>query len=159
MDNLLFDPDFNAVREKLAQDWQHMGVISDDKTPPPILERAMDITSGDRRRDYGRPLINHIRIAVKWAGRIAERVRKGLPLITPSVVVELMLDLKDARQENTPKFDNLLDKIGYVACLDDMARQLVEMDYAVDYEAALTYLDRMSFSDMRQLLVKLEDNG
>ena len=121
-----------------------------------LLEQVAKITNGDRRRDYGRPLINHVRIAVKWSARITQRIVRGLPPVTPSVVVELMLDLKDARQVNTPKFDNILDTVGYMVCLDDMARELVERGDAEDYENALRQLDRMTETVMKLLLLDLE---
>ncbi len=125
-------------------------------TPPNILTEAAKITSGDRRKDYGRPLINHLRIAVRWARRINRRVAQGLPAITPSVVVELMLDLKEARQENTPKFDNLLDSIGYIVCLDDMAREVMGKTTCTTYEEALVHLNEMDVYDMRAMLTELE---
>ena len=124
--------------------------------PPNILGEVARITNGERRRDYGRPYLNHARIALRWARRINARIAKGLPPITPSVVVELMVDLKEARQENTPKFDNLLDTIGYLVCLDDMARQTVEMGDADTYEDALAQLDRMSFKVLEMVLNRLE---
>ena len=121
-----------------------------------LIEIVKTITSGDRRKDYGRPLINHVRIALKWARRIRERIERGLPPITPSVVVELMLDLKEARQVNTPKFDNLVDTMGYVVCLDDMARQLVERTEATTYEEALVRLNEMTEDEMMLLQLDLE---
>ena len=118
-----------------------------------ILEEAQQITEGARRRDYGRPLINHLRIALEWS-----RLTKSV--ITPDRVVEMMIALKWERHTNSPKFDNLLDIIGYTACLDDMANQIMGM-VTVDartptYTEALLHLRRMSVDEMKVMLRTLD---
>lgn len=119
------------------------------ETDKALIEHALEITSGDRRRDYGRPLINHLRIALQWSNYL------GIT-ITPEKVVWMMIGLKQAREAHTPKYDNLLDTIGYSLCLDDMWQQLVELGRAVDREDAMGYMAGMSRADMTVLLEELE---
>lgn len=85
----------------------------------PWLDIARAITSSERQRDYGRPLLNFVRIALRWSNWL-ER------FISPVDVAVMMMDTKIARQQNTPKDDNMIDVIGYAACIDDMDRELRE---------------------------------
>lgn len=125
--------------------------------PKPILSEAENITSGDRRRDYGRPYLNHWRIALKWARRLYIRQLQGKPLITPSVVVDMMKDLKDARSEQIGTYDNLLDDVGYTVCKDDMARQRVELGWSTDYKTALFDLDHQDVLQIDEQYIQLEE--
>lgn len=88
----------------------------------PFLQEAAKITTSERRRDYGRPLINFLRIAIRWSNFL------GLT-ISPTKVAAMMIDVKLARQQNTPKDDNWVDMIGYAACVSDMDEQLKELGY------------------------------
>lgn len=112
-----------------------------------ILTEVQNITSGDRRRDYGRPLVNHLRIALMWSVYLNS-------VITPDQVVWMMTLLKGARDMNTPKYDNSLDTIGYQVCLDDMVNQVVEEGYASDYQAGLNFLRNLTVGEMHDLSVR-----
>lgn len=119
----------------------------DDK---PLIEQVLEITSGDRRRDYGRPLINHLRIAIAWSNYLQTT-------ITPDKVVWMMIALKTARETHTPKFDNLLDTVGYALCLDDMYAQLVELKWATDRDTAMQVTSVMTVPTMQSLLAILQE--
>lgn len=110
-----------------------------------ILDEAKLITTGDRRRDYGAPLINFLRIAIGWS------VYLGVT-ITPTKVAWMMIQMKVAREANTPKKDNLTDVIGYAACVDNMVLHAMEHGINGDYEHVLSYLDTMSLEEMAALL-------
>lgn len=120
-----------------------------------LIDHALEITSGDRRRDYGRPLINHLRIALQWSNYL------GVD-ITPEKVVWMMIGLKQAREAHTPKFDNLLDTVGYALCLDDMYAQLIEISDGIyagvsNREEAMAYMARLNRSEMTSILEYLEN--
>ncbi len=93
------------------------------------LEEALLVTTGDRRRDYGRPLRNFADIA---AVETAHFSYKLLPrkIITPTDVAIWNNLQKMARHKNTFKADNFVDVIGYTACIDDMNRHMIELGYA-----------------------------
>lgn len=74
-----------------------------------ILAEAERLVHGDRRRDYGTPDENFSRIARRWAAIL------GHP-VTTTQVVECMIALKFARQEEKPKRDNWVDIAGYAQC-------------------------------------------
>lgn len=79
-----------------------------------ILEEAINITEGDRRRDYDHPIYNFVRIALMWT------TYKGVAF-SPIDVAWMNMCTKVAREANTVKYDNLLDIVGYAKCVDDMA--------------------------------------
>jgi hypothetical protein len=106
----------------------------------PWLAEAASITTGARRRDYGRPLLNHLRIAIRWSNFLDFA-------ITPDKVVAMMVDMKLARQQQTPKDDNFIDILGYSACLSDMHEQLRGMGY----EDGIYIFKGMSVSGMQLL--------
>lgn len=114
-----------------------------------LLEDAAKITSGDRRRDYGRPLINHIRIAIKGSVTFEHN-------ISPAEVAWFMgADLKSARDIQTPKWDNYLDNVGYMVCMEDMANQLIELNYCETQEEALQWLHSATVPQMWDCLMDL----
>lgn len=102
-----------------------------------VLEEAIRVTSGDRRRDYGSAKVNHDRIALFWAAwdlaanGTDEEIAAGLSAIRPlapefreldsarDVAVKMIL-LKVAREANTPKRDNKTDIAGYARCLSQI---------------------------------------
>lgn len=112
----------------------------------PILELAKEITSGDRRRDYGRPLVNHLRIALMWS------IQDEKP-VSPIEVAWKMITLKAAREIHTPKYDNLLDTIGYAACVDDMGLQAMELGMADSVEEGIKFLRHASVGQMFELML------
>ncbi len=113
---------------------------SDRRDLTPWLAEAAKITSGDRRRDYGRPLLNFLRIAISWSNYLDFT-------ITPAQVAFMMVLMKVAREQNTPKNDNPIDILGYMACLSDMDDHLKGMGY----ESGYYYLNGMSVVGMQTL--------
>lgn len=102
-----------------------------------ILEEALRVTGGDRRRDYGSAKVNHDRIALLWAAWDVissgsdEEIAAALSAIRPLApeyreldsardVAMKMILLKIAREANTPKRDNKVDMAGYARCLSQI---------------------------------------
>lgn len=88
--------------------------IDSNKT---ILDEAKDIIYGDREKDYGTVTDNFTKIAKIWSAIIDKEV-------TPVQVGLMMAGLKIARQCFKDKHDNLVDAIGYIACIDKMKKGL-----------------------------------
>lgn len=82
-----------------------------------ILRRADAIAGEDRARDYGHPRDNFRRIADLWEAYMRNRPDPEMP-VEPEDVAAMMILMKIARQQHTPKDDNLLDIAGYVKCWD-----------------------------------------
>lgn len=82
-----------------------------------ILRRADAIAGADRARDYGHPRDNFRRIADLWNAYVSH-MPDDQPGITPEDVAAMMILMKIARQQHTPKDDNLVDIAGYVKCWD-----------------------------------------
>jgi hypothetical protein len=94
------------------------------KQPPraKLLAEAIDITTGDRQRDYGEPVANMRRIAAIYSGMT------GKPF-TATDVCDVLIALKLARaQENPTHRDSHVDAAAYVgiryecACADRAAK-------------------------------------
>lgn len=92
-----------------------------------ILDEAARLTSGDRQRDYDHPLPNHERIARLWQAYLDGR--KGGPL-TPVDAAWMMLLVKVARDQATPKRDNATDAAGYARCIERIRAAQGLPDYA-----------------------------
>lgn len=90
-----------------------------------ILREADQIAGTDRSRDYGHPRKNFQRIAGLWAAYMAGR--KPGPIV-PEDVAAMMILMKIAREQHTPKRDNRLDIAGYVKCWDMLGDECVERD-------------------------------
>lgn len=71
-----------------------------------ILIEADEITGGSRQEDYGSPEDSFQRIADYWELYLKTHV-------SPVDVARMMILLKLARQEHSPKRDNLVDIAGY----------------------------------------------
>lgn len=99
-------------------------VFRDDET---ILEEAARLTSGDRQRDYDHPLPNHERIARLWQAYLDGR--NAGPL-TPVDAAWMMLLVKVARDQATPKRDNATDAAGYARCIERIRAAQGLPDYA-----------------------------
>jgi hypothetical protein len=80
-----------------------------------ILDKAKQITSGERQKDYGHPTDNFRRIADLWNVYLNNRKVGGN--ISVEDVAWMMVLLKIARDQNKTTYDNLLDSIGYVRTL------------------------------------------
>jgi len=89
-----------------------------EKSPEPesILEEAARITSGDRQRDYGHPLVNFDRLASLWNSYLGIRQDTTAPINAVDTGF-MMLLTKIARHVNTPKRDNIVDICGYARCI------------------------------------------
>jgi hypothetical protein len=85
-----------------------------------ILETALEVTSGDRRRDYDRAKPNHERIAAHWNAYIQSRKDPNAPLSALDVA-HLMILLKVARAVYTPTRDSYVDIAGYARCSAQIA--------------------------------------
>jgi hypothetical protein len=80
-----------------------------------ILQEALRLTSTDRQKNYGAPLINHQRIADIWT------VLLGVP-ISPSQVALCMVGVKLARLVETPDHeDSFIDLCAYGAIAGEIA--------------------------------------
>ena len=92
-----------------------------------ILQRADRIAGQDRSRDYGHPRQNFQRIADLWDVYLANQPGDELR-ITPQDVAAMMILMKIARQQHTPKDDNLVDIAGYVKCWDMLGDECGEKE-------------------------------
>lgn len=74
-----------------------------------ILKTAIDLTTGDRRKSYGSPYINHERIAKIWSVLLEIEV-------TPSQVALCMVGVKLTRLVESPDhLDSFIDGAAYMA--------------------------------------------
>lgn len=88
-----------------------------------ILAEAQRVTC-DRQDNYGHPRANHIRIANLWNAYIASKnidnhgnkILTEIPILTPSDVTVMMVQLKQARHIHKPSLDNMVDQAGYLRC-------------------------------------------
>lgn len=132
--------------EMLAASAKALG--SSQPVPQRLVEQVSETTRG-RRDNYGRPLINFLRIAIYWSEYWKNRGESGF--FTPEDVAQFMTLLKIARQDHSHANDNLLDIMGYQDCLDDMHRHMQELDYPMGIAAFRT----MSYLKMLELRDKL----
>ena len=97
---------------------------ADDSTSN-VLKEALAVAGDNapRARDYGTPYENHMRIARYWNAHRQNRKDPNAPL-RPDEVAEMMVLLKIARQQNTPKRDNLVDIAGYDLCLESILKEM-----------------------------------
>lgn len=71
-----------------------------------ILEEALEITKGERNKDYGDCKVEFDRVAAMWSVIFEKE-------ITPNQAALAMIALKITRQMNTNKRDNWVDIAGY----------------------------------------------
>lgn len=85
-----------------------------------ILQEAHDIIYGDREQTYGDPSVNLRRIALLWDAHLRAKYgfATGPYSITPEDVCWMMLQVKQARQCNSPKRDNVVDAAGYIGLIE-----------------------------------------
>jgi len=93
------------------------GTIGKQET---ILDEAIRITSGERRRDYDSATPNHVRIANLWNAYISGRKAPASPL-SPGDVALMMILLKIARAAFTATRDSAVDIAGYARCWAQIA--------------------------------------
>lgn len=117
------------------------------------LMKAAEITQSDRQRDYGHPLPNFLRIAIKQSVTLEKPV-------SPLHVVLMSIDLKTAREQNTHKDDNYIDMMGYAATVERMDVRLKEMGYdrGIDlFKQGQTETDGMFVGRMFDLMMHAID--
>jgi hypothetical protein len=85
-----------------------------------VLEEALSVTSGARRRDYDKATPNHERIASLFNAYIGARKDPSAPLSALDVA-HLMILLKLARAVYTPTRDSYVDIAGYARCAAEIA--------------------------------------
>lgn len=88
---------------------------AEQPVPPSILETAMEVTSGERRRDYDHAIPNHERIAKLWNAYLDSR-KYPEAAISGLDVATMMILLKIARACHTPTRDTYVDIAGYAKC-------------------------------------------
>ena len=86
------------------------------------LQNALQITTSERRRDYGHPLPNFLRIAMRYSITLERGV-------SPLDVEHLSIDLKMARDQNHFKDDNWVDTIGYANTVQMIDERMKELNY------------------------------
>lgn len=118
------------------------------------IQEALKVTTGERRRDYDRPLPNFLRIALLQNVWDAGRRMPG-DYITPLDTDMKNILQKIAREQNTHKDDNPVDIIGYADLIDDMQIHLGELGYPPD----IMVLADMDVGEMFELLLKSGPNG
>jgi hypothetical protein len=79
-----------------------------------ILAEAERLVGGDRKRDYAHPFLNFARIADLWSSRFGVEF-SALDVADAQILVKM------ARQQATPKRDNLVDIAGYALCAQMIA--------------------------------------
>lgn len=113
------------------------------------LDKAKEITQNSRQDEYGHPLINFLRTALVWSV-YWERT------ITPFDVAMAMDLMKTAREIHVHKEDNLVDKIGYISCIDQMAQYVESRGLAIQGDGE-QFLRELTFPRMWDLLQHLDD--
>jgi hypothetical protein len=76
-----------------------------------VLQEADQLTSVDRRADYGHPYDFYLRVSKLWEGIT------GVPF-TPQQIGLMMVAFKIAREVGARKRDNLVDIAGYARTLE-----------------------------------------
>lgn len=80
-----------------------------------ILKEAERLTTDDRNKNYGDPLVNHQRIAAIWSVIVGKD-------ITPSQVALCLVAVKIARLVETPNhLDSFIDGAAYMAIAGEIA--------------------------------------
>lgn len=89
-----------------------------------VTQEAERIVYGDREQTYGHPSKNFAATAVMWEAYLQAKYEIGgdykIPCIEPDDVAMMMVLLKIARQAHQYKRDNIVDGIGYLACIQKM---------------------------------------
>ena len=96
---------------------RYMENTEEDNTES-IFEEAQRLVNGDRQWTYDHPLDNCKRIGEIWA-TILELDKP----IEPERVALMMIGLKIARQIHRSTRDNLVDMMGYTACIDMIEKE------------------------------------
>lgn len=92
--------------------------MSEGRRGDTCLERAEELVSGPRRRDYRHPCHNFRAIGRKWASTLSIHLGREVEDLPYHVVGLMMVDLKTVREAGTRKPDNLDDAAGYLRCIE-----------------------------------------
>lgn len=76
------------------------------------LSVAHNLVHGDRGVDYGHPIFDMTRTADQWTGLFRDYLRPGVRFEAEDVA-QAMIAVKQSRERNRPKSDNLNDICGY----------------------------------------------
>ena len=104
-----------GLRKQILVLKKHIKNMETQTSPEGILQEAIRITSGDRRRDYDHPTPNHQRIADLWNAYLNLR-KHPEDDISALDVSTMMILLKIARAAHTPTRDTYVDIAGYARC-------------------------------------------
>ena len=78
-----------------------------------ILDKAKEVTEGDRNTQYGDPDVDFKRTAGMWSAFLKDRLTGD---IEPHEVGWMMAMLKASREQHQGKEDNYIDALGYIRC-------------------------------------------
>jgi uncharacterized Zn ribbon protein len=82
-----------------------------------VLKSALELTTGERRKSYGDPYVNHKRIADIWSVILDCE-------ITPAQVALCMVGLKISRLIETPDhIDSFIDGAAYMAIAAEITKK------------------------------------
>lgn len=117
--------------------------------PKAWLDQAKEMTTQDRRKHYGHPLPNFIRIAIGWIVTFDK-------VLTPLQVAQGMVTLKMARDVNMYKDDDWIDTIGYSNTVQMMNERMKEMGYSTGIEYFSQFKDGALASKLYEVLARHE---
>jgi len=88
------------------------------------------VTSEDRQKRYGHPIINFTLTALRWTSRLQARgkLRKG-EYVDLEDVPWMMVDVKAARESWLHDDDNPLDACGYIRTYERIDEWLTDHNY------------------------------
>ena len=112
------NPKFKFTFMKNSNTPKSKPAVSEDMES--VLDIAVRVTSGDRRRDYDSATPNHERIAGAWNWYLGARKDPSAP-ISGLDVASMMILLKIARAVYTPTKDSYVDIAGYAKCCSQIA--------------------------------------
>jgi hypothetical protein len=107
-------------------------------SPQDMLAQADIVVNGDRRADYGHPIVNHSRTAQYWSAF------KGVEFTAEDVCWMNVLQ-KISREGNKPKDDNKVDVMGYVlnaAMVEEARRESAPVQCQHDWADISTVSDK-----------------
>lgn len=92
-------------------------LLLDDAVPvETVLAEADGLISGNRDLAYGHPVENFKRLALLWTAHMEAHYGIHVPL-TAEDVGWMLMQLKQSREMNLHKRDNIVDAAGYIGCV------------------------------------------
>jgi len=105
-----------VMPENVGKDYQHVMdggfYILRPVESITVPYEAQEIVLGARRYTYGHPLDNFLRIAELWTATFGHKLIDGQKIDVRDVTMA-MIQVKIAREYNSPKRDNVVDVLGY----------------------------------------------